>query len=420
LQFNLTSITLHNIKKGGKMNKSPWSQKFTDQADAITLSLEDQQSEWIRQETAGLLSFVQSERHATLQHAVNSILPRYPNQVYALQLLPVYAVHFDELTHGIMMLAEGDLSAEDLVSEFLDFDLDDQDQMTFFIDQIDLLVELEVAKQAATDETAFKTCFLKQVIVLADIYSDKLAMEDRNGEMSDDAISAVTASINKRIDEALDYKLVVQASSSINHWPMVAALSKFSKNLQILSAQSTAAFAQMDMQASLNGYNDPKLEMAIQYTEAIDAITSYLSNNILTFIEEEIYFLDLGYAMGELTALYGDKGSDPETEWELDENIATQTMYSILSGRYLRVLAEDGIAEQDPVYFQVLQQAIDHLEEVIEEKYPVQQDKKPEFIKEKEARVMETLEQEAQEGDTISTDDLADAPIKARRSHPTP
>lgn len=383
--------------------RSPWATSHDDKSNknAPELSVEAQQSEWIRQETIEIDQFLSTERATTLNHVVTNLLPRFPNEAYGLQILSLYAVHFDELHYGAMLLATGGQSIDDMVMDYLSLHEDDRDRLTFFTSQMDRLVELEMDKQYAQDAVAFKSSLIAQVLTLCDIYRENLKIEERNGEASDHVLGIIIEQLTNRKDSNLSAPYPTPQKEEPSQWPFIEPLLAFHENLKQLSLQSAATLAQLEFQVAQSEFPDTTIEAAILYAEIVEQYMTLMRNNLMQEIQDGTYFIELSPAVYDMAEMYGQDAHNPDVEWQLDENMMIQFKAGLLSARIIGAFEEEGLDEAEPARYTLLKRAARDFNDLVEEHYPVDMDKKPAFVKQYEQRLVASSYQDTQKSDII-------------------
>jgi len=200
---------------------SPWGQNIAiADVNSIpsppSLSLDDQKAIWVREEAQHILDFISSARHATLQHTVNNIIPRFPNQPFGLQLMSHFASHYDAIEAGVLDLLEGG-DLDQIMYDVLGLTPDTQDRLTFVTEERDQLVEQECAKEASTDEISFKMAILKQITSLNSAYGTSLAMDDCYGDVAENVISTVDQALRNRLDSKMTMAFQIDPAQSVAH-----------------------------------------------------------------------------------------------------------------------------------------------------------------------------------------------------------
>jgi len=127
-------------------------------------------------------------------------------------------------------------------------------------------------------------------------------------------------------------------------------------------------------------YDDPKLQAAYLYSDALEAITSMLSRNLALGLQHDLYFLELAAPIAAFTTQYGDEANDPETEWQLDDNLFLQIKVTKMSENILNRIIADGIYDDDSASLAILNKVTQDLNDLIAQAFPIQEDKKPAFI----------------------------------------
>lgn len=365
------------MKQGKTSKPSPWARK--DHEAAQPLSLEEQKTHWLQEELQDTLRFITTERHATLNHAAENYLPQFSNQMFGLQFLCVLATYFDDLEHAIETLGQSG-ALEDMAITALDLSPDEYDRLTFFAPCLDTMTELELAKEAASDQDSFKHAMAGQVLTICQMYKANLHIDDRGGPVSDEILDNLMAEMDMRRQSGFQMTFLHEEKQSIAHWPLVQVLVQVMQDLNNLALQAKAGQTATQYEMAALPYEDERLEAAEAYCSVVDAYTSSLSKHLAVHLQEEVYFLGLAEPIAEMIASYGAAAEDPDTPWALDEHMLMHWKIKELSTQILDKLAEDGLAQDDPVYYAILQKVAADITDTLIKAYPEQEDKKPDFM----------------------------------------
>lgn len=389
-------------------SQSPWARPADDtERRLVPLSkteLNEQKALWIREETAKLVEFVDNARHHALQNAV-AIENQFPNKMAHISYMHAVAMHYDFIEHGIMVLAAGGKTPEALLSEFIDTTEIDDDLRDFFAEDLAELSELERAKNDARGHDSFKIAFIDQIMHFIDMGQSFLEYTETNDAGSLEANEQIITALALRGQSGLDTSYPFKERLSVAHWPMASRLQDAITVLHRLYLQADAALTAMNTTYAHDIDNNAQLYATYMFTEAVSEMTFMLVNNLTQGIQGDIYFYDF-YDLQEFYGLnYGDAAHDPDTPWTPDENQLLQLKINKLADLLIMDLKSDNPYTDTPLFLNVVAQVAEHIKSVFEEKFPVAEDKKPDFVKDHEAYVMDNFLQEGDELDTMKFSD---------------
>lgn len=368
---------------------SPWARAQDDAAPADTAP---DKAYW--QEKAGerLIAFLEAERHYALNLFFQAQYPAYPNKIYALAVLDERLELLEALITGAAEIQEGGMSPEDLVAAATGARIS-KTGMKPYKKQVEEITQLERVKVATDEREHFEHAFALQFDTLVE------AIEKMMGRK--DLIDEDTAYIFERVHQGIEHMLENGAypeagpRGDIAKWPMAEPLFKLAQNMQALAQQAQAYGLLIDYNAMAAG--EPMNAQAYVMSEFCDAVhilAADLCTNLVMGLKDEIYMFDLTDAVEGFHALYGDEALDPETEWQLDDNMMTQVKLQALLTRLMEEYAGDEEMDAFPVLKVMLPHAAQIMFQCAEAAFPVQEELKPPFIRAREEKAARAEEAE--------------------------
>lgn len=382
--------------KPSALKKSPWAREYDEAPAPLTAEqIEILKGQWIREETAKFLEYNDHARHHALQDCVSKS-DQFPNKMSHIAFMIATASHFDMMEHYIIELASGGRTPESYVLEMTG---EDEDVLSFMSEQMDDMTTFEGHKAEAQDETEFKLAFIAQMVVAIDIYQSHLEYAEVNDEIGLMINDAAMTALEKRSSSKLKDGYEVKEKGSIAHWPMAGKIAEALTHLQSLHMQAAATLFAMENSGQSDQYQN---QAAYKFTQAVHDFTVLLRDNLQAGLGAEIYFQDFMQVQEQISELYGEEAYDPDTEWDLDENLLLQAKINILSHHIIANLLADNPYDDEPEFANLMAQVSAYFKEVIADKYKAEDASKPAFIAAHEKAVLDRIYQDTNDDDTLT------------------
>jgi hypothetical protein len=385
------------MTKSASKSKSPWAQNH-DIATDKPLSeqqIEGLKDQWIREETMKFLEFNDHARHHALQDAVK-LGKEFPNKMAHISYMIAVASHYDMIEGYIVALASGGISPEEFVVQQTG---EDADFIFKVNEQINELTEIELAAASTRDEQEFKPLFNDQMMTAIDIYQSHLEHVEVNDPIGLEISTTAIETLGQRASNIAAHRYNNTKKQSLAHWPMAGKIAEALTQLQSLHMQAAATLHSMDNSGEVTADS----AQAYQFTEGVYDFTILLRDNLAHGLGAEIYFYDFRDVQEHFSNIYGDMADEPDTVWELDENLLIQTKITILSDHIIQQLIADNPYDDNPQFALVVAQVAQHVKDMFAQQFPVNDELKPEFVKEHEQIAEEELLQKAGEDDIIAS-----------------
>lgn len=331
-----------------------------------------------------LIAFLEAERHYALNLFFQAQYPAYPNKIYALAVLDERLELLEALITGAAELQEGGMTPEDLIAAATGARLS-KTGMKPYKKQVSEIIQLEQVKVATDDRQHFDHAFALQFDTLVDAIEKMLGRKNA----IDTDMEYIFERVHQGIEHMLENDTYPEAGprGDIAKWPMAEALFKLAQNMQSLAQQAQACGLMIDYNAMASGDPmNPQSYVMSEFCDAVHVLASDLCTNLVAGLKDEIYMFDLTDTVEGFHALYGDEAIDPETEWQLDDNMMTQIKLQALLGRLMEEYAGDEELDAFPVLKVMLPHAAQIMMQCAENAFPVQDALKPPFIQAREEK----------------------------------